>query len=175
MVDENELSGVGDGRQPWHELRVIDSRAAVESDHDGFVDQLVAFWSQSGAVHVKEQLHSVDSDTHDLLPGLDALARLAASEHGVLEASPDLIVRRMHRTMMVPDFPDRIASAIVAQQYFGLAHSERRGRQDTRRQFPARLYDATNESLVGNPRHVATHLDPHVDDFQFRDAVVLAN
>jgi hypothetical protein len=28
---------------------------------------------------------------------------------------------------------------------------------------------------VGNPRHVAAHLDPHVDDFQLRDAVVLAD
>ena len=45
-------------------------RAAVESDHDGFVDQLVALCRKSGAVHVEEQFHAVNRDAHDLLLGL---------------------------------------------------------------------------------------------------------
>ena len=63
-------AGVGDRRQPRHELRVIDARAAVERDDHRLVDQLVASWTEAGAVDVEEQLDAVDSDTHDLLPGL---------------------------------------------------------------------------------------------------------
>src|SRR5277367_3124292 len=58
-----------------------------------------------------------------------ALASLLAGQHGILEARADLVVRRMHRTVMVPDLPHRIAGAIVADQHFGLADAERHSRQ----------------------------------------------
>jgi hypothetical protein len=90
------------------------SRAVVEGDDHGLVDQLVAARPEPGAVHIEEQLHAVHSDTHDLLPGLEASAGIAASQNRILEAGPDLIVRRMHGTMMVPDPPGRIPRAIVA-------------------------------------------------------------
>ncbi len=76
--------------------------------------------------------------------------------------------------MMVPYLPHRIAGAVVAYQHFGLADPEPPVR-GARGKLPARLRDAADDGLVRDPRHVAPHLDPHVDDLQLREAVVAAD
>src|ERR1700759_1788389 len=81
---------------------------------------------------------------------------LLPAQHGVLEARADLVIRRMHRAVVVPDLPHRIAGAVVADQHLGLAHPERRPRQRARRQHAADLDDAADQRLVRHPGHVAT-------------------